>query len=125
MSEEFSDITNWAAHVGAWDFSNGHCVYKSPEEPQWPFGISVSNVWFSEGTARTTICFAEVDNAVEVSGRLLFGWRSRDDPYLSIGLGGGGCAFCVYQFDPAIGFSGVALTGSRKNLISNHPLSSV
>jgi hypothetical protein len=39
MSEDLSDIANWAAHVGVWDSSNGRCVYKSPEEPQWPYGI--------------------------------------------------------------------------------------
>jgi hypothetical protein len=121
MSEELSDITNWAAHVGVWDFSSGRRVYKSPEEPQWPFGICVSNVWFSKGTARATIRFAEVDTAVEVCGRLLFGWRSRNDPYLGIGLGGGGCAYSVYQYEPASGWVPVALTGSRKNLIANHP----
>jgi hypothetical protein len=121
MSGELSDITNWAAHMGVWDFSNGRRVYKSPEEPQWPFGICVSNVSFSQGTARATIRFAEVGGAVEVSGRLLFGWRSLINPYLSIGLGGGGRAYCVYQYDPASGWVPLALTGSRQNLIANHP----
>ena len=82
----------------------------------------VSNVRFSEGTARATIRFPEVDpNGVEVAGRLLFGYRSLADPYLGIGLGGGGRAYCIYHYDPAMGWRGVAFAGSRKNLIADHP----
>jgi hypothetical protein len=121
MTKEFREICKWVGHAGVWDFSEGQCLYKSPQQPQSPFGICASNVWFSEGTARATIRFAKVDDAVEVSGRLVFGWRSQHEPYLSAGLGGGDCQFCVYQFDPTFGWAGVALTGSRKNLIANHP----
>ena len=119
MSDE-SYITKWAAHVGIWDFSNGRCVYKSPEKPEWPYGICVSSVCFSEGTARATVRFAELRSAVEASGRLLFGWRSPDDPYLSVGLGGHDRAYCVYRFDPADGWAPVVLRTSRQNLIANH-----
>ena len=78
MSEEFQDITNWAAVVDLWDFSNDRRVYTLLEDPQWPYGICLSNVRsFSEVTARATIRFSEVDlNGVEVAGRLLFGYRS-------------------------------------------------
>jgi hypothetical protein len=122
MSEEFRDITNWAAVVGVWDFCNGRRVYTSPEEPQWPYGIGVSNVRFSEGTARATIQFPKVDpNGEEVAGRLLFGYRSPALPYLGVGLGGHGREYCIYEYDPAIGWRPVALAGSRKNLKANHP----
>jgi hypothetical protein len=121
VNEEFKDITNWAAVVGLWDFSNGRRVYEAPEEPQWPYGICLSNVWFSQGTARATIRFAEVGTEVEASARLLFGWRSLEHPYFSIGLGGAGRAYCAYQYDPASGWSGVAFAGSRKNLTANYP----
>lgn len=122
MSEEFKDITNWAAVVGVWDFSNGLRVYKSPEDPQWPYGICVSNVRFSEGTARATIRFPELDpNGVEAAGRLLFGYRSLADPYLGVGLGGAGRAYGIFQYEPAMGWRGVAFAGSRKNLVADHP----
>jgi hypothetical protein len=119
MSEEFKDITNWAAVVGQWDFANARRVYTSPEDPQWPYGICVSNVRFSEGTARARIRFPEVD--VEVAGRLLFGYRSLAHPYLGIGLGGAGREYGIYEYDPAMGWRGVAFAGSRKNLRANHP----
>jgi hypothetical protein len=113
---------NWVAPVGVWDFSKGHCIYKSPQDPQWPYGICASNVQFSEGTARATIRFLEVDpNGVEVCGRILFGYRSLADPYLGIGLGGADREYNIYEYDPAIGWRPVALAGSRKNLKADHP----
>jgi hypothetical protein len=121
MSEEFRDITNWAAIVGVWNFSNGRRVYESPEDPQWPYGICISNVRFSEGTARATIQFPEIDpNGMEVAGRLLFGYRSLANPYVGVGLGGGGREYAIYEYDTAMGWRGVAFAGSRKNLRPNH-----
>lgn len=122
MSEEFSDITNWAAVVGVWDFSDGRRVYTSPEEPQWPYGICVSNNRFSEGIARATVRFPEIDpDGVEVAGRLLFGYRSPAHPYLGVGLGGAGREYGIFEYDPAMGWRPVALAGSRKNLRADHP----
>ena len=147
MSEEFIDITKWAPVVGEWEFSNGHCVYRSPDEtlaqPQLPYGIAVSNVRFSEGTARTTIRFAPVgagvpSNTVVAAGgvppaagtvgamvtgeaRLLFGYRSPTDPYLAIGLGGHGRAYTVYYYDSTIGWQLKAFAGSQRNLTGNQP----
>src|SRR6266446_7145947 len=117
MSEEFKDITNWAAIVGIWDFSNASPVYRSPDgaqpdgsrdvgQPQFPYGLCVSNVRFSEGTARATIRCSRTDNSndVEVDGRLLFGYRSLANEYFTIGLGGHGFAYTVYHYDPSIGW---------------------
>src|SRR5260370_14234646 len=108
MSEGHQDITNWAAVVGVWDFPNGSPVYRSPDEmrpdgsrdvwqSQFPHGICVSNVRFSEGTAHATIRCPKADNAlnVEVDGRLLFGYRTPVDAYVTVGLGGHGYSYNV------------------------------
>src|SRR4029077_1748434 len=122
MSEEFSDITNWAAIAGVWNFSNDRRVYESSEDPQWPYGICVSDNRFSEGTARATIRFPVVDpSGVEVAGRLLFGYRSLAHPYLGIGLGGAGREYAIVEYDPAMGWRAVAVAGSRRNLRADHP----
>jgi hypothetical protein len=122
MSEEFRDITNWAAVVGEWEFSNGRRVFKSPEDPQSPHGICVSSVRFSEGTAGATVRFSEVDpNGAEVASRLLFGYRSLAANYLGVGLGGGGRAYSIYQYTPQWGWHGVAFAGNRRNLVADHP----
>ena len=144
MSEGFNDITNWAAVVGEWDFSRARCVYRSPDEtlgqPQLPYGICVSDVRFSGGTARTTIRFprgagvagtavvaagvpasvaGSVGAGVAGEGRLLFGYRSLADPYITVGLGGAGRAYTVYRFDPAFGWHCIAFAGSQRNLIAD------
>jgi hypothetical protein len=121
MSEEFEDISNWAAVVGQWDVSDDRRVYKSPEEPQFPHGICVSNVRFSGGTARATIRFPQAGNGVTAEGRLLFGYRSPAEPYLTVGLGGAHRAYSVFQFEPTFGWRGLALVGSEKNLLVDHP----
>jgi hypothetical protein len=118
VSEDPSDIVNWAAIIGVWDCSGGHRLYKSPEKPEWPYGVCVSNVLFSEGTARATICFAKLDK--DPCARLLFGFRSLEQPYLGIGLGGASHAYSAYQFDSEWGWRAVALAGSLKNLIAGH-----
>jgi hypothetical protein len=125
MTEEFKDITKWAAVIGIWDFSNDRCVYTSPDEtlgqPQLPHGICISNVRFSEGTARATVRFPQVGNGVTAEGRLLFGYRSPADPYLTVGVGGHGRAYTFSHYDPTFGWRGIAFAGSQKNLIADHP----
>jgi hypothetical protein len=126
MSEEFKDITKWAAVVGLWDFSNSRRVYTSADETPgqsqfpYPYGICVSNVRFSEGTARATVRFSKVGNG-DSAARLLFGYRSPADPYVTVGLGGGGSAYCIYHFDPTFGWRGVAFAGNKKNLVADQP----
>jgi len=119
-----TDIANWAAIIGVWDFSDGRRLYRSPDEmlgqPQFPYGICISNVRFSEGTARATVRFPEGNN-VSAEGRLLFGYRSPTDPYLTAGLGGHDRAYTIYLFEPTFGWRALAFAGSQKNLISDHP----
>src|SRR5262245_17248547 len=116
MSEDKA-ITHWAAAVGIWERSSGRCVYKSPQQAaQWPYGICVSNVRrFSEGTARATIRFP--DEIAE--GRLLFGYRSPTDPYVTIGLGGHEYEHAVYQYRHPFGWHAVAGVGSKQNLVAD------
>jgi hypothetical protein len=117
VTEEFEAIENWAPIVGRWQFpSLNNLVYESPQQQNTPFGICVSNIRFSEGDAKVT-----VDGiSPEGSGRILLGYRSVNDPYITVGLGGYGYAFNITQFDRIQGWRGVALAGSQDNLLSGH-----
>jgi hypothetical protein len=112
------NISNWAAIQGRWRFDDGaRAVYEGPQEPVWPYGICVSNVRFSEGEARVTV----QQNNGSVDGRLLLGYRSPTVDYVTVGLGGYGCAYTVTHFIPASGWRNLASAGRTENLVIGRP----
>src|SRR5208337_2637638 len=56
----------------------------------------------------------------DVGGRILLGYRSVNDPYITVGLGGCGFVYNMSQFDRVQGWRPVAWSGSQDNLISNY-----
>jgi hypothetical protein len=124
VTEEYEAIKNWAPIAGRWLFpSPVDVLYESPQQQNNPFGICVSNIRFSEGDAKVTVQLANVGDGANASGsgRILLGYRSVNDPYITVGLGGHGHAFNISQFDRIQGWRGVALAGSHDNLLSGHP----
>ena len=85
-----------------------------------PFGICLSNVQFSDGEARMTVCLPGSNGGVssDTSAYLLFGYRSPTDEYFGAGLAGYYSAYTVMKFEPSRGWVGVALAGSKDNLSS-------
>lgn len=89
MSEGYEVIENWAPIVGRWLFpSPVDYVYASPLQAQNPFGICVSKSRFSEGDAKVLVQLLQANK--DVGGRILLGYRSANDPYITIGIGGWG-----------------------------------
>jgi hypothetical protein len=112
------NVSNWAAILGRWRFDDGgRAVYDGPQKPEWPFGICVSNVRFSEGEARVTV----QQNSGSVDGRLLLGYRSPTVDYFAIGLGGYGNAYTMTHFNAAIGWRNIASAGRTDNLVAGRP----
>ena len=123
MTEAFEAIKNWAPIAGRWQFpSPVDAIYARPQQQNNPFGICVSNVRFSEGDAKVTIKLPKAGDGVaaSASGRLLLGYRSVNDHYITAGLGGYGYAYNITQFD-RLQWRGVALAGSHDNLLAEHP----
>src|SRR5438309_1741470 len=79
-----------------------------------PFGICVSNIRFSEGDAKVIIQLPKVADSAAMtgSGRILLGYRSMNNPYITAGLGGYGHAYNITQFDRIQGQRAVAFAGS-------------
>jgi hypothetical protein len=117
-------IKKWAAAVGSWNFeNNGNASYLNPASPpQHPFGICVSEVQFSEGEARTTIKLLTRSPGVgeDSCRRILLGYRSVTDEYLTVGIGGYGNAYTLSHFTPTVGWQGIVRIGSASDLIRNH-----
>jgi hypothetical protein len=124
--EGYEIIGNWAPIAGRWKFPNPtHALYESPQQTNNPFGICVSNVRFSEGDAKVIVQLPKSSDdgstKTEGSGRILLGYRSVNDPYVTVGLGRYGYAYNITQFDRIQGWRGVALAGAHDNLIPEHP----
>ena len=48
-------VTKLATILGRWRFEEGRAVFVGSQNPDFPMGISVSNVRFLEGEARVTV----------------------------------------------------------------------
>ena len=106
-------VCNWAPIVGRWSFDGGKAVYVGPQEgTAHPYGICVTNVRLGDGTATVKVTLSK-----KTSGRLLFGYRSPQERYLSAGLAGYRHAYTVTDFEPTSGWRGVALAGTEENLV--------
>ena len=71
-----------------------------------------TNVRLGDGTATVKVTLSK-----KTSGRLLFGYRSPQERYLSAGLAGYRHAYTVTDFEPTSGWRGVALAGTEENLV--------
>jgi hypothetical protein len=118
-------IRSWAPIIGEWNIGDdGTATYRAPPADQRPFGICVSGVRFSEGIAETTIQLSSRDGPVskDTSGRILLGYRSPEEPYVSVGLGGYASAYVVSYFDPALrSWYAIGLAGNYLNLRVGQP----
>ncbi len=129
MKEQDIAVTSWAPIVGQWSFEKELAVYKGPQPAQQEqfgvhkFGICVSNVRFSEGEARCTIRLPRGDDGIahDASAYILFGYRSLTDEYLSAGLAGYTSAYTISRYEPAFGWRGIAVAGSKTNLRPEQP----
>jgi hypothetical protein len=124
VTTAYEAIKNWAPIAGRWQFPTPtDVIYTSPQQQNHPFGICVSNIRFSEGDARVKIQLPKAGDGTTTTaeGRILLGYRSVNDYYISAGLGGFGHAYSITQFDRVQGWRGVALAGSRDNLIAERP----
>ena len=117
--EEYEPIKNWAPIVGRWEFPTpADAIYATPQQPNSPFGICVSNIRFSEGNAKVMVQLPNANN--DVGGRILLEYRSVSDAYITVGLGGWGSAYNIAQFDRVQGWRPVILSGSQDNLAPEH-----
>lgn len=113
-------VSNLAAMVGRWNFENGRIAFEGPERPEWPFGLCVSNVRFLEGEARVTV--RRTDGVGLVDGRIVLGYRSVNQDYITVGLHAEGKAYQIVHYNPAIGWSPLASAGLAENLAVGRPI---
>jgi hypothetical protein len=124
-------VNKWAPIHGRWEFEGVHAKYLGPQSQQLaqltnPFGICVSDVWFSEGEARTTIRLPAGQSGAQkqidpnTSAYLMFGFRALAEPYILVGLAGFQSAYTISRFIPNLGWNQAATAGSKENLSPEH-----
>jgi hypothetical protein len=118
-------IKKWVPTVGLWDTSADNLVYMGPDEftrqPYGqPLGLLLSDVWFIEGKIEVTVILPKADDGgvdVDACGGLLFGYRSENDEYRFVALGGWGSLCALGRFVPELGsWFGKPTIASVKNL---------
>jgi hypothetical protein len=113
-------ITKLAAVVGRWKFEDGEAICEGPEQPQWPYGLSVSDVRCLEGEVRVTVQRTDVFGPLD--GRIVFGYRSERDDYFTVGLHSEGKAYQIVHYSPAGGWTSLASAGLAENLLIGRPI---
>lgn len=118
IQNEPEQINSWAPIVGRWAFEEGKAIYSGGEaESRFPFGICAAGVSLSEGSVKVTVALS---NNNDCAGRVLLGYRSPNERYLSIGLGGYRGAYVLSEFLPSEGWRGLTVAGNEQNLTNNH-----
>ena len=119
-------VVNWAAIHGRWRFEGEVARYLGPQplevgRPGNPFGISVSDIRFSEGTAETKVRLpadgsAERRIAIDTSAYLMLGYRALDQEYFLVGLAGYESSYIISRYVPGRAWIALATAGGRENL---------
>ncbi len=114
-------VSQWAAIVGTWKVDGSTAVYSKPQSGMpVPFGISVSGIRLEDGSVTAKVTLSPGADTV---GRILLGFRSVEERYVSLGLGGYNRAYVLSEFDPSFGWRGSAVAGSEDNLVFDRPYS--
>ena len=113
-------ITHLAAIVGRWKFENGQAVCEGSDLPELPYGLCVSNVRFLEGEARVTV--GRTSGSGLIDGRILFGYRSEQHEYITVGLHSEGKAYRIVRYVPNVGWYSLVEAGSAQNLAVGRPI---
>lgn len=127
MNEAVRGNYEWAPIVGRWNTVEENKVtflgplLQGPNVAIIPYGICISDVRFQDGEAHTQIVFPNEGDCAspESAGRLLLGYRSPNETYLSAGLGGYDRAYVISRFEPGRGWSALAIAGNKENLAFN------
>ena len=119
-------VVNWAAIQGRWRFEGEVARYLEPQPLEVgrlgnPFGIIVSDIRFSEGTAKTSIRLPADGSterwiAIDTSAYLMLGYRALDQEYFLVGLAGYESAYTISRYVPGRAWIALVTAGGRENL---------
>jgi hypothetical protein len=120
MTASWTPSKHFAPIIGRWRIDDDSATYIGPDAKgvPHPFGISVGDTPFRAGRVRVHVRMEQTE--VDFAARILLGYRSPNDRYLSVGLGGYSSAYVVAIFEPAVGWVALASLGNPSNLKPGH-----
>ena len=106
---------NWAAIVGRWSIAPSRVQYIGPQS-DYPhaLGLCLTNLELTEGSITVRVKLSD-----GTEGRILLGYRGPTENYLMVGLRGWNFAYSIGEFDPEVGWQGLAAAGIASNLSSD------
>jgi hypothetical protein len=108
----------WAAIVGRWSIEPERVRYLGPQDGRSPLGICITNAPVTDGSISTRVSLSGTNDTTSsrTEGKILLGYRSLEDRYVTAGFGGWKCAYDIGEFAPGSGWRALATAGSAENL---------
>lgn len=111
---EYRKLTTWIPVVGRWEFTDNLATYVGPQGDGEPYGICISDSRLTEGYIQAGITLKRVSD--QNCGRLLIGYRSPSEWYVTAGLSGYGYAYVLADFVREYGWRALLGVGVGSNL---------
>lgn len=116
---------NWAPVMGRWEITETSLLFEGEGKnalahgQPFPIGLAVSNGAMQSGTCAVQVGFAAPFAGSEQAGGIILGYRSPEQHYLFVELGGHRTAYSVGEFVSGFGWTPLVATGQRENLKPN------
>lgn len=122
MAGSYKPVTKWAPIIGRWSLGDQQFTYLGSQQTQLPhpYGVCISNTRFSEGNVNVSVELTDQSASASkelTEARILLGYRSLDETYVMIGLGGWHSAYSIGQFEPGEGSGRSPSRAARKTSV--------
>lgn len=105
----------WAAIDGVWAFEGASATFLQPGgNGAAEYGIALSGANLRSGSVRAAVTLEALDEAN--AGKILLGYEPSGPRYVSVGIGGGGHAYTLSEYEPSVGWLWRVSRGHVRNL---------
>jgi hypothetical protein len=103
---------NWAALLGQWEITDALVRFDGDGR----VGLAVSSAAMQNGTCRVRVRFGAPFAGHEQAGGIVFGYRSLEQNYFFVELGGHSSAYSIGEFVGGFGWRPLVAAGELQNL---------
>jgi hypothetical protein len=120
-----SGTLNWVPIFGQWEISGasqkflGEGPEAATQTQSFPLGLAISSASMQTGQCRVQVKFSAAFDGKEQAGGIVLGYRSPEQHYIFVEIGGVGGAYLVGEYVSGFGLRPLATTGRYQNLQMN------